>query len=69
MLDKKANTHLNQKKEPITLVFHVSVSFYHQKQLTLGQHYMIWRNNWKSTTGRLNVKLQSDKLQHGCGKL
>ncbi|XP_011534112.1 centrosomal protein of 85 kDa-like isoform X2 [Homo sapiens] len=28
---------------------------------------MIWRNNWKSTTGRLNVKLQSDKLQHGCG--
>uniref|UniRef100_A0A2K5EKU1 Centrosomal protein 85 like n=2 Tax=Aotus nancymaae TaxID=37293 RepID=A0A2K5EKU1_AOTNA len=42
------------------------VSFYHQKQLTLDQQYIIWRNNWKTTTGRLNVKLQLDKLQHRC---
>uniref|UniRef100_A0A8C7BIX6 Centrosomal protein 85 like n=1 Tax=Neovison vison TaxID=452646 RepID=A0A8C7BIX6_NEOVI len=28
---------------------------------------MIWRNKWNSTGGRLDVKLQSDKLQHRCG--
>ncbi|XP_045861447.1 centrosomal protein of 85 kDa-like isoform X3 [Meles meles] len=28
---------------------------------------MIWRNKWDSTGGKLNVKLQSDKLQHRCG--
>ncbi|XP_021549228.1 centrosomal protein of 85 kDa-like isoform X1 [Neomonachus schauinslandi] len=28
---------------------------------------MIWRDKWNSMGGRLNVKLQSDKLQHRCG--